>query len=56
VGDRDCVFEWLEKAFQQRDDLMINLNAEPVFNGIRTDPRFQDLVRRVGLPEARPPT
>lgn len=56
VGDRDCVFEWLEKAFQQRDDLMINLNAEPVFNGIRTDRRFQDLVRRVGLPEARPPT
>jgi TolB-like protein/DNA-binding winged helix-turn-helix (wHTH) protein len=51
VGDKDCVFEWLEKAFQERDDLMINLNAEPVFNGIRTDPRFQDLVHRVGLPK-----
>jgi hypothetical protein len=56
VGDKDCVFEWLEKAFQERDDLMINLNADPVFNAIRADQRFQGLVRRVGLPEARPQT
>jgi TolB-like protein/DNA-binding winged helix-turn-helix (wHTH) protein len=49
IGDRDCAFEWLGKAFRQRDDLMINLNADPVFDGIRMDPRFQDLVRRVGL-------
>jgi TolB-like protein/DNA-binding winged helix-turn-helix (wHTH) protein/Tfp pilus assembly protein PilF len=50
VGNRDCAFEWLERAFRQRDDLMINLNADPVFDGIRMDPRFQDLVHRVGLP------
>ena len=56
VGDKDCVFEWLEKAFQERDDLMINLDADPVFNAIRADQRFQGLVRRVGLPEARPQT
>jgi TolB-like protein/DNA-binding winged helix-turn-helix (wHTH) protein len=49
VRDKDCVFEWLEKAFQARDDMMINLNADPVFDGIRADPRFQDLVRRVAL-------
>ena len=54
VEDNDCVFEWLEKAFQERDDLMINLNVEPVFDGIRKDPRFQDLVRRVGLPQGKP--
>src|SRR5262249_45513947 len=50
VGDKDCVFERLQRAFHERDDLMINLNVDPVFNGIRMDPRFQDLVRRVGLP------
>jgi TolB-like protein/DNA-binding winged helix-turn-helix (wHTH) protein/tetratricopeptide (TPR) repeat protein len=51
AGERDCAFESLEKAFQERDDLMINLNVDPVFDGIRMDRRFQDLLRRVGLPQ-----
>ena len=51
VGERDCAFEWLEKGFQDRNELMVTLNADPVFDGIRTDKRFQDLSRRVGLPQ-----
>jgi tetratricopeptide (TPR) repeat protein len=51
VGERDCALEWLEKAFQERDDLMINLNVDPGFDEIRMDRRFQDLLRRVGLPQ-----
>jgi TolB-like protein/DNA-binding winged helix-turn-helix (wHTH) protein len=51
IGEKDRAFELLEKGFRQRDDLMINLNVDPVFDSIRTDPRFQDLVRRVGFPE-----
>jgi TolB-like protein/DNA-binding winged helix-turn-helix (wHTH) protein len=51
IGDKQCAFEWLEKGFQERDDLMINLKVEPVFDGLREDQRFQDLVRRVGIPE-----
>jgi TolB-like protein/DNA-binding winged helix-turn-helix (wHTH) protein len=50
VGDKECVFEWLERGFEERDDLMINLKVEPVFDSLRSDPRFQDLVRRVGIP------
>ena len=50
IGDKQCAFEWLEKGFQERDDLMIYLKVEPVFDGLRADPRFQDLVRRVGIP------
>ena len=50
IGDKQCAFEWLEKGFQERDDLMINLKVEPVFDGLRADPRFQDLVRSVGIP------
>jgi eukaryotic-like serine/threonine-protein kinase len=50
VGDKECAFEWLEKGFEERDDLMINLNVEPIFDGLRSDPRFQDLLRRIGLP------
>jgi len=50
VGDNDCAFEWLERGFEERDDLMINLNVDRVFDPLRSDPRFQNLVRRVGIP------
>jgi tetratricopeptide (TPR) repeat protein len=50
VSDKECAFRWLEKGFDERDDLMINLKVDPVFDGIRSDPRFQDLVRRAGIP------
>ena len=50
VGDKECAFEWLERGFQERDDLMIDLKVDPVFDGLRSDPRFQDLIRRVGIP------
>jgi len=49
VGDKECTLKWLEKGFQERDDLMINLKAKPVFDSLHSDRRFQDLVRRVGI-------
>jgi hypothetical protein len=51
VGDKECAFQWLEKGFEERDDLMINLKVEPIFDAIRPDPRYQDLVHRVGIPQ-----
>ncbi len=51
VGDKQCAFEWLEKGFEERDDLLINLKIEPIFDRLHSDPRFQDMVRRVGLPQ-----
>jgi TolB-like protein/DNA-binding winged helix-turn-helix (wHTH) protein len=51
VGDKECAFEWLERGLEERDDLMINLKVEPVFDSLRSDPRFQELVRRVGIPQ-----
>ena len=51
VGEKERAFQWLEKGFEERDDLMINLKVEPVFDGIRSDPRYEDLVRRVGIPQ-----
>ena len=51
IGDKECAFEWLEKGFEERDDLMINLKVDPVFDSLHSDPRFQGLVRRVGLPQ-----
>jgi TolB-like protein/DNA-binding winged helix-turn-helix (wHTH) protein len=50
IGDKQCTFEWLEKGLEERDDLMVNLKVEPVFDSLREDPRFQAMVRRVGIP------
>ena len=51
LGDKDRAFEWLEKSFAIHADDLINLKIEPAFDGLSTDPRFQDLLRRVGLPQ-----
>jgi tetratricopeptide (TPR) repeat protein len=49
LGDRDEALTWLERAFQERDFWMIYLNVYPVFDSLRDDSRFLDLVERVGL-------
>jgi TolB-like protein/DNA-binding winged helix-turn-helix (wHTH) protein len=51
IGDKECAFEWLEKGLNERDDLMINLNVDPPLESLHSDPRFQELVRRVGIPQ-----
>ena len=49
LGEKDEVFAWLEKAFAERSDGLVNLNAEQRFDNLRSDPRFTDLARRVRL-------
>ncbi|MEJ7847833.1 MAG: tetratricopeptide repeat protein [Pyrinomonadaceae bacterium] len=51
LGERDETLAWLERAFQQREPRMVFLKVEPKWNNLRGDPRFQDLMRRVGFPE-----
>jgi hypothetical protein len=51
VGEKDQVFVWLEKAFQERDSRIVALRVEPVFESLRSDPKFQDLVKRIGFPK-----
>jgi tetratricopeptide (TPR) repeat protein len=49
VGDQNRTFQCLEEAFQEHSqDLTLWLLTEPAFDSIRTDPRFQDLLRRMG--------
>lgn len=50
LGDSDSTFAWLEKAFEQRDVQMVSLKVDPTLDGVRNDPRFAAVVRRVGLP------
>ncbi|MFN2453327.1 MAG: winged helix-turn-helix domain-containing tetratricopeptide repeat protein [Pyrinomonadaceae bacterium] len=49
LGDKENAFVWLERAYEMRSGMLIWLNIEVSFDGLRSDPRFVDLVRRVGL-------
>ena len=44
-------FPWLEKSFKNNDGFLVWMKVAPEFDRIRSDPRFADLMRRVGLPE-----
>ncbi len=48
AGDAVGVFSWLERAYSERNPDLIELRNEPVFDGVRGDARFADLLRRVG--------
>jgi len=50
LGDRDKAFEFLEKAYEDREGRMTILKAVPEFDGLRSDSRYADLIRRIGLP------
>ncbi len=49
LGENNRAFEFLEKSFQRREVTMLTLDVDPDWDEIRSDPRFQDLVRRIGL-------
>lgn len=49
LGDKDRAFAWLEKAYQERANLMAYLKVSPMVDSLRSDPRFDDLLRRTGL-------
>lgn len=53
LGDKDETFRLLEMAYQQRSATMPYLAADPSWSGIRSDPRYVDLVRRMGLPRPK---
>ena len=50
LGNKDAAFSWLERSYHERRDRMVWLNVDPLLQPLRSDPRFADLVRRVGLP------
>jgi adenylate cyclase len=49
-GDRDQTFRWLDRGYQQHEYLM-EVKVDPWFNGIRDDPRYKMLLRKLKLPE-----
>ncbi len=51
LGEKDEAFAWLEKAYEERSFQLQWLNVEPRWDSLRSDPRFADLIRRIGLPQ-----
>ncbi len=51
LGEKDQTFEWLEKAYDEKEGLLVLLNNYPFWDPIRNDPRFQDLLRRMSFPK-----
>jgi TolB-like protein/Tfp pilus assembly protein PilF len=50
LGEKDEAFQWLEKAYAAHDKGLTYLKIDPCMDPLRSDPRFHDLIRRVGLP------
>jgi TolB-like protein/DNA-binding winged helix-turn-helix (wHTH) protein/Flp pilus assembly protein TadD len=55
LGEKEHAFEWLEKAYQQRDPGLATLRADPRFDLLRADSRFMDLLKRIRLNPYRTP-
>ena len=51
LGDKDAAFAWLERAFQERVAFLVFLKVAGFFDALQGDPRFDDLVKRIGIPD-----
>ena len=49
LGDNGQAFEWLESAYQEHDAQLLSIKVDPVWDPLRSDPRFQDLLKKMGL-------
>lgn len=51
LQEEDETIAWLENAYRNREDGLILLNSYPHYGQIRSDPRFLELARKIGVPE-----
>src|SRR6266403_920849 len=51
LGEYDQAFLWLQEAYKEQSNILQFLKVHPFFDPVRDDPRFKDLLRRIGLPE-----
>ena len=51
LGAKDDAFLWLEKAYQQHAGGLMDLKVDPAFDSLRSDPRYADLIKRIGFPQ-----
>ena len=49
LGETDEAFEWLEKSYQKHEESLCSIGIDPKFDLIREDPRFKEILKKVGL-------
>ena len=49
LGDSDAGISWLEKAYQEHSDYLIYLNVDPMADTLRSSPRFQAILQKIGI-------
>ena len=52
LNEKDQALEWLEKAYESHEEILVFLEVDATWDKIRSDTRFQDLMRRLGLPRS----
>lgn len=51
LGDKDRSMVWLNKSYEERNGTLVVLKVDPSWDNLHDDPRFQELLRKVGLPQ-----
>ncbi len=52
IGETEEAFAWRERAYEEREPMLVFAKVSPSLDPLRSDPRFQDLLRRIGFPES----
>ena len=50
LGEKSTALDWLDKAYRERNDRLLYLNVDPMADPLRSEPRFQKLMKRLNLP------
>lgn len=51
LGEKDLAFAWLDKALAEKSGFVLLIKSYPAFDSLRSDPRYADLLKRMGLPQ-----
>jgi hypothetical protein len=51
LQEKDQALAWLDQAFSERDSQLTYVKVDPAFDGIRSDPHFQQLLQRLAMPQ-----
>jgi hypothetical protein len=50
LGEKELTLEWLNRAYNERDSSLLTAQIHPAYDWLKSDPRFQEIFKRMGLP------